>query len=144
MSITQHPIIQGSIKNVGFHSKSEFTYTYEMDKEILHVYDNLKHKSTSAINCIEEVISLLKEALQPNKTGVSRILEVIKNAISPTSPFKKVIIYTEMDEFTSDYTNKSQQLNIAAYIPEQKDFNGWDDSELYQLYCDNAKQEAKA
>ncbi|AHZ16036.1 hypothetical protein V529_20100 [Bacillus velezensis SQR9] len=49
-----------------------------------------------------------------------------------------------MDEFTSDYTNKGQQLNISAYIPEQKDFNGWDDSELYQLYCDNTKQEAKA
>ncbi|CAI6279287.1 hypothetical protein ACR6EC_23520 [Bacillus subtilis] len=142
MSATQHPIIQGEIKNVGFQNNSVFTYTYELDKELLHVYDNLNHKSTSAINCIEEVLSVLKETLQPSKTGVSKIIEVIKNAIKPNSPFKKAIIYTEVSELTTNYTNRGKRLNICAYSPDQGDFTGWDDNELYQLYCDHQSQKS--
>ncbi|WP_144522994.1 hypothetical protein [Bacillus pumilus] len=143
MNITQNAIIQGSIEGVGFTNKSEFTYTYEADKEILHVYDTLKHNSTSAINCIEEVISLLKETLEPNKTGVSRILEVIKNSISPSSPFKKVIIYTEVDELLGFHTgNNGRNIDICAFNPKNSEFTGWADSEVYRLYCDKLKQEA--
>lgn len=142
MNITQNAIIQGSIKGVGLANKSEFTYTYEIDKEILHVYDTLKHNSTSAINCIEEVISLLEDTLQPNKSGVSKILEIIKNTISPRSPFKKVIIYTEVNDFGYHTSNKGQNINVCAFNPNSNDFTGWTETQVYQLYCDNVKQEA--
>ncbi|ATH91710.1 hypothetical protein [Bacillus glycinifermentans] len=137
METTQHPIIQGSIKGVGFENKSNFIYTYEIDKEILHVYDTLNHNSTSAINCVEEIIAVLKETLQPNKTGLNKIIEAIKNAISSTSPFKKVIIYTEVNNLTNGYKNRGSFLDIQAYDLKQKDFVGWDHEELYQFYYDS-------
>lgn len=136
METTQHPI-RGSIKGVGFENKSNFIYTYEIDKEILHVYDTLNHNSTSAINCVEEIIAVLKETLQPNKTGLNKIIEAIKNAISSTSPFKKVIIYTEVNNLTNGYKNRGSFLDIQAYDLKQKDFVGWDHEELYQFYYDS-------
>ncbi|AVI45281.1 hypothetical protein BL14DL4_00192 [Bacillus licheniformis] len=137
METTQHPFIQGLIKDVGFENKSNFIYTYEIDKEILHIYDTLNHNSTSAINCVEEIIAVLKETLQPNKTGINKIVEAIKNTISSSSPFKKVIIYTEVNNLTKGYKNRGSFLDIQAYDPKQKDFVGWDHEELYQFYYDS-------
>ncbi|MDE1403370.1 hypothetical protein [Bacillus licheniformis] len=139
MQTTQHPIIQGSIKDVGFENKSNFNYTYEVDKEILHVYDTLNHNSTSAINCVEEIIAVLKETLQPSKTGINKIIEAIKNVISSSSPFKKVIIYTEVNNLTTGYKNRGNFLDIQAYDPKQKDYVCWDHEELYQFYYDSQK-----
>lgn len=80
-----------------------------------------------------------KETLQPNKTGLNKIIEAIKNAISSTSPFKKVIIYTEVNNLTNGYKNRGSFLDIQAYDPKQKDFVGWDHEELYKFYYDTQK-----
>lgn len=81
MNISSTNIIQGRISNAGDDNKSNYVFTLELEKKVLHIYDSLDHKSTSALNCVNSVVETLSSELNLKKNGIA-----------------KVLIYTETDE----------------------------------------------
>ncbi|MCY7679962.1 hypothetical protein MH122_14255 [Bacillus pumilus] len=120
MNISSTNIIQGRISSAGDDNKSNYVFTLELEKKVLHIYDSLDHKSTSALNCVNSVVETLSSELNLKKNGIA-----------------KVLIYTETDEtLANGYKNRGSALTIHAYDLKNNEFVEWVHDDLYQFYYD--------
>ncbi|MGT8906716.1 hypothetical protein [Bacillus subtilis] len=120
MNITQKPVFQGTITDLSFntseHSRT-FTYTLEIEKNILHVYDSNKEPGTS----FKSLVSSASYDLVTHFKSSNNI------------KINKIIIYTEpIDEDLNI-------LDIQTYDVNLEEYAGYIDDELYSLYVSNKK-----
>ncbi|MEG7377945.1 hypothetical protein V5785_01075 [Bacillus subtilis] len=120
MNITQEPVVQGTITDLSYNTSEysrTFTYTLEIEKNILHVYDYNKEPGTSFNSLVSSAsYDLVSHFKSSNNIKIN-----------------KIICYTESTDEDVDI------LDIQTYDVNLEEYTGYIDDELYSLYISNKK-----
>lgn len=128
--------IEGYIYEAGFHEKSRFNYLYEIEKKILHVYDDLSSKSTGALNSFSEIVTEIDKITKGDAKGLKGLTQKFVSLFSENDPVK-VIFYTEAGTIgLSGLNNFGEPLDIQGYDIRNKEFSGYTKDELHPNFVD--------
>ncbi|PHI49627.1 hypothetical protein B9T64_06470 [Bacillus halotolerans] len=129
-------LIEGYIYEAGYHQRSRFKYTYETNKKILHVYDDLSYRSTSAENSADEIVSEIDKIIKGDSKGLKSVADSFISLFTKDNP-EKIIFYTENGSLgISGVSKYGERLHIRGYDIKNKTFTDHRKDELYHEYVD--------
>ncbi|TWG61317.1 hypothetical protein [Bacillus subtilis] len=139
MKVTRHDYestIEGYIYEAGYEQKSRFKYVYELEKKILHIYDDMSYRSTGAANSVNEIVAEIDKITKDDSKGLKGIAQNFISLFSKNEP-SKIIFYTEAGSHGVSGSSKyGEPLNILGYDFQNRDYTGYIKEELYHEFVD--------
>ncbi|XBW80063.1 hypothetical protein ABRD05_16105 [Bacillus velezensis] len=139
MKVTRHNTkntIEGYIYEAGFDQKSQFKYVYEIEKKILHIYDDASYHGTSAENSVSEIVVEIDKITKEDSKGFKGIAQNFISLFSKSEPVK-IIFYTEAGPSGFSGTSKfGEPLSIIGYDFQNREYTGYTKDELFHEFVD--------
>ncbi|PCK18146.1 hypothetical protein CEY02_19235 [Bacillus pumilus] len=128
--------VEGVIYETGFEKKSQFRYLYEAEKKVFHIYDDLSHNHTSAVNSVGDIIAEIDKIITSEDKGLKKFTQNFVSLFSKNEP-SKIIFYTETKMLGRSGTSRyGEPLRIQAYDLQMKDYTGYTKEELHANFVD--------